>query len=85
MSKLFNMEASETAAVRAYIRRIKQFREARGMTQAEMAAALGIPVERYKKYETRSMLPPYLIERFAAIVGHSIDQVVAGRSARPRP
>lgn len=39
-------------------------------TQKEMAAALGVPHERYKKYEKRSPLPAYLLPRLRAREKH---------------
>ena len=77
------MDEAESALALAYIKRIRQLRIARNMTQAEMAVALGIGVERYKKYETRSLMPPYMIPRFAAIVGRTAEFVVSGRNRRP--
>lgn len=73
----------------AYLRRVKELREARGLTQEEAATALGVPLDRYKKYEVRTPLPPHLIEPFALLVGRDIAHVVTGKaqSARrgPRP
>lgn len=54
------------------------------MAQAEMADALGIPVERYRKYERRSAMPVWFLERFCAIVGADIEFVVTGRRKRRR-
>ena len=44
---------SEAAFNDAYCRRIQALREGRGWTQQQMATALDIPLERYKKYEIR--------------------------------
>jgi hypothetical protein len=44
-----------------------------------MATALGVPAERYRKYEYRSPLPHYLIERFALIVGRDIEFILTGK------
>lgn len=60
----------------ALARRLKDLRGKR--TQAEMAAALDLPTERYKKYETRSPLPAYLVPRLAKVTGHSMAYVIAG-------
>jgi transcriptional regulator with XRE-family HTH domain len=73
------MEDSEFAQMRAYQERIAHLRRMRGLTQAEMARALGISLDRYKKYEIRSALPIYLIERFARVVGHDIGYIVTGK------
>lgn len=74
------MDEAESVLARRYIDRVADLRRARGLTQQEMADALGIPVERYKKYERRSLLPPILIERFAAIVGRDVRFVVTGKA-----
>lgn len=47
-----------------------------------MATALGVPPERYRKYEYRSPLPHYLLERFALIVGREIEYVLTGKTSR---
>lgn len=62
-----------------FIERTKGLREHRGMTSAEMATALGIPVDRYRKYESRTPMPHDLLERFALIVGVPLDFLVSGR------
>lgn len=44
-------------------RRLKQAREDADLTQREMADALGIELDAYKKYENRSPVPAYFIPR----------------------
>lgn len=78
------MEQAESALARQYIERVASLRKRRGFTQDQMAAALGVPVERYKKYERRSAMPVYLIERFAAIVGCDVETVVTGKTVNRR-
>lgn len=68
----------------AYCQRVQQLRIERGWTQDQMATALGIPLDRYKKYEIRSPLPVYLIERFATIVGRDVEYVVTGKTSARR-
>jgi hypothetical protein len=58
--------------------RVHRLRNERGWTAQQMATALGVPPERYRKYEYRSPLPHYLIERFALIVGRDIEYVLTG-------
>lgn len=68
--------------------RVHQLRNERGWTSAQMATALGVPPDRYRKYEYRSPLPAYLMERFALIVGCDLDYLITGkarRSASPSP
>lgn len=63
----------------AYIRRTRELREAKDWSAEQMAIALGIPPERYRKYESRSPMPPYLIERFALIVERDVQFVLTGK------
>lgn len=59
--------------------RIQRLRVERDWTQQQMAAAIGVPHERYKKYEVRSPMPAYLIPRFAQVVDRSVCYVLTGR------
>ena len=68
--------------------RVRAFRDAKGWTQERMATALGVPAERYRKYEGRSAMPPYLLTRFATIVEQEISVVLTGKpesGRHPRP
>ena len=76
---------NETSFNEAYCLRVKTLREKRGLTAERMAIALGIPADRYRKYEVRSPLPPYLIEQFSIIAETSIEFVLTGKSSRQRP
>lgn len=71
----------------SYIARVKRLREERNWTSEQMATALGIPAERYRKYEYRTPLPHYLVEPFAQIVDRDVQYVMTGKSraAAPRP
>lgn len=64
------------------VARTHRLRNERGWTAEQMATALGIPAERYRKYEYRTPLPHYLIEQFATIVGRDIEYVLTGRTTR---
>ncbi len=68
----------------AYIARVKKLREDRGWTSEQMATALGIPAERYRKYEYRTALPHYLVERFAQIVDRDVSYVLTGKAGPKR-
>jgi len=68
----------------AYCARVRRLREERGWTQEQMATALGLPYDRYRKYEYRSPLPSYLIEQFAEIVGRDIEYALTGKSTARR-
>lgn len=52
------------------------------MTAEQMAKVLGIPPERYRKYEYRTPLPHYLIEQFALIVGRDVEFILTGSTTR---
>lgn len=70
-----------------FIARTKALRVLAGMTAQQMATALGVPFERYKKYESRTPLPHELIEQFALITRVSVEFVMTGRrvGAGPHP
>ncbi|HEU4805194.1 MAG TPA: helix-turn-helix transcriptional regulator [Nitrobacter sp.] len=63
--------------------RIQRLRVERGWTQEQMATAIGVPHERYKKYETRSPMPLYLLPRFAMQVDREIEYLVTGKVTVP--
>lgn len=64
-------------------RRIKTIREAMGWTQQEMANALGLPLETYRKYELRSMMPLHILTRFHQVSGHSLEYIITGKYPPP--
>lgn len=74
------MENEELAFNQALCARVRELRDGKGWTAEQMATALGIPAERYRKYETRSPLPQYLVERFALITDRDISYVLTGKS-----
>lgn len=59
--------------------RIQRLRIERAWTQQQMAAAIGLPHERYKKYETRSPMPAYLLPRFAQVVDRTVSYILTGK------
>lgn len=74
----------ETEFNEALCARVRALRVGREWTAEQMATALGIPAERYRKYETRTPLPHYLVERFALIVGRDIEFVLTGKVTEQR-
>lgn len=60
--------------------RTKEAREAKGLTQVQMATALGMDQGKYKQYETRSMLPHEYIGQFLLITGRSYEWLFTGRA-----
>lgn len=73
---------NQEAFNRAFVARVKQLREDRGWTSERMARALGVPHERYRKYESRTPLPHYLVEPFAILVDRDILYVLTGAPSR---
>lgn len=68
----------------ALIARTHRLRNERGWTAEQMATALGIPAERYRKYEYRSPLPHYLLELFALTVGRDVEYLLFGKNSVAR-
>lgn len=72
----------ELAYNQAFTERVHKLREGRGWTAAQMATALDVPPDRYRKYEYRSPLPAYLMERFALIVGCDLEYLLTGTRSK---
>lgn len=68
--------------IRGLCSRIQLLRSARGFTQSQMAAAMGITLAAFKKYEQNTPMPAHLLERFSLIVGRDIDYLITGKSVR---
>ena len=62
--------------------RVHRWRVEKNWTAAQMATALGIPADRYRKYEKRSPLPAYLMERFCLICDADLDNLIKGTPRR---
>lgn len=66
------------------VARVKELREGKrhsdgkGWTAEDMAVALGIPAERYRKYESRTPIPHELMPRFALVTGASVEYLLTG-------
>ena len=76
------IDNEELAFNAAYCQRVKALRSDKGWTAAQMAKALGIPAERYRKYENRSPLPPYLMERFCLICDVTLNYLISGEPTK---
>jgi len=74
--------ASEQEFNDAFRERIKALRLSRGWSQSRVATMLGIDLERYKKYETRSIMPLYLVTKFTLLVDKSLEYTVTGHEER---
>ncbi len=60
-----------------YCKAVRAARMGAGFTQEELAKKLGVGLDAYKKYESRSPLPPYLIARFCLHTGRSFADLLA--------
>jgi transcriptional regulator with XRE-family HTH domain len=63
----------------ALIARTKEWRVEMGWTAEQMAVALGVPADRYRKYEIRSPLPAYLMQRFCLVTNADIENFLFGK------
>lgn len=81
-------DSSERAYNEALLERVRSAREGarngKGFTQQEMADLLGIGLDRYKKYELRSPLPPFLFEKMALATGVDINYLLTGKRGHAR-
>jgi hypothetical protein len=62
--------------------RTRALRDGKGWTAEQMATVLGVPPDRYRKYENRSPIPHYLVPRLAGICDVTIEYILTGRSPR---
>lgn len=66
-----------------FIARVKSSRIATGLKQWQMAEALGnMPQDKYKQYESRSLLPHHLIGRFCLICRVDPSWLVTGQGEK---
>lgn len=55
-----------------------------GYSQSEMAEALGLSIDNYKKYETRSKFPPHLFNKLALVTHRPLEFIVTGQGPNIR-
>jgi len=67
-----------TAYEDAFRRRVRAARGLYTDEPKEMARRLGVREDTYYRYETRTMLPHYLIEKFCEITGVTVDYLIKG-------
>lgn len=72
---------SERQYYDAFRERLVRLRRSLDWSQADMAAALNIPLPNYKKYERRSKFPLHLIERLALVTHRDVEFIVTGKAA----
>jgi DNA-binding transcriptional regulator YiaG len=76
-------ETSESIYKQQFIKRVRQARDGRGLKQHEIAEVLQIDQGKYKQYETRSLLPHYLVPRFCTVCAVDIGWLFTGRGRAP--
>lgn len=77
-------DQGESAFYEAFRVRLKGLRDDLGYSQAQMAEALGISLDRYKKYEIRDKFPPHLLNKLALITHRPLEYIVTGRGPNIR-
>ncbi len=80
-----NVVMGISAFKQSFMDRVRQARDARGLTQEEMATLLGIPQSKYHKYESRSYLPHDLVPRFCLAAGVEEHWLFTGRRRQAEP
>lgn len=74
---------TETQFKQSFIERVKAARIATGMKQWQIAESLGMAQDKYKQYESRSLLPHHLIGRFCIVTRVDPEWLVTGRGQKP--
>jgi hypothetical protein len=74
---------TETQFKQSFIDRVKAARIATGMKQWQIAESLGMAQDKYKQYESRSLLPHHLIGRFCIVTRVDPEWLVTGRGQKP--
>ncbi|MCK1518375.1 helix-turn-helix domain-containing protein [Bradyrhizobium sp. 190] len=79
------MAISETEAQfkQLFADRVRTARAATGLKQWQVAELLGIPQDKYKEYEGRSLLPHYLIGRFCLVCRADLGWLMTGKGRKP--
>jgi transcriptional regulator with XRE-family HTH domain len=62
----------------SFCERVAAARRAAGLTQLQVAEALGMPQRSYQHFEGRSPLPVHLIVPFADLVGVDVRELLTG-------
>jgi len=73
---------TETQYKQAFIARVAAARQALGWKQWQMAEALDIPQDKYKQYESRSLMPHHMIPRFCLIAHVDMEWMLTGRGQK---
>lgn len=76
---------TETQYKQSFTQRVAEARVALGWKQWQMAEALGMPQDKYKQYEGRSLLPHHLIRRFCLIARVDMEWLMTGQGKMKLP
>ena len=74
-------QMTPSAYEEAFRRRVRNARALYTENPKEMARALGVREDTYYRYESRTMLPHHLMQRFCEITGVTLEWLVNG----PKP
>jgi transcriptional regulator with XRE-family HTH domain len=70
---------TERAYHQAFRDRLKRLRDDLGYSQSQMAEALGVSLQNYKKYEIRSKFPAHMLNKLALITHRPLKFIVTGQ------
>lgn len=73
-----------TAYYDQFRKRLLNLRLELDWTQPQMAEALGVPLDSYKKYEKRDKFPLHLLGKLALVAHRDVEFIVTGRVSGPR-
>lgn len=76
-------DSEEAQFKQAFMKRVAEARIARGWKQWELAERLGMEQDKYKQYETRSLLPHHLIPQFCLACRVDMDWLLTGLGRKP--
>lgn len=62
-------------------RRIRQLRQALGLTQAQFASRFGIPLANIRQYEIGRTMPPPAVQAYLKVIAADPDGVAAALAA----
>jgi len=63
--------------------RVELARTAANYDRPGMAKALGVPLDRYTRYESRHMMPLYLIPKFCKLTSVAVSWLITGVTELP--
>ena len=73
-----------TDYIEAIVTRTRELREGRFLSRAQMAKLLGVSPAAMQKYEDRTPLPHFFIEKFCLITGCSVEYFLTGKDTKAK-